>query len=452
MLRLAIRIQSVNRSSPAARAGIQPGERVLRINGEPVLDEIDYQALSSAGRIHLDLLDPDGRERSVFLHKKSWEALGLCLDEREALKPKPCRNHCVFCFIDQMPRGMRPSLYVKDDDWRLSMMMGNYVTLTNVDDAEFDRILRRKASPLYISVHATDPEVRIRMLRNPAAGRLMDQLRALKDHGLKFHCQIVLCPGINDGPVLDRTLHDLASLLPSVLSLAIVPLGVTAYRQHLEQLELFTPASAAALLDQVRPYQQWFLKTHGTRLIFPSDEFYCLSGRPLPPEEEYEDYGQIEDGVGMLRLLERQCAEAFERLSLPPDPPARRLLIPTGVSAAPFIRELADRYRPDRVRVDVLPVTNHFFGETITVTGLLVGADLIRAARGRDADEICISATMLREQSDRFLDNMRLTEAEEQIGVPIRVVENNGEAFIRALWQPMEERRPARGEELEANE
>lgn len=432
---MSIRILSVVPGSPACRAGILPGEQVLEINHEPVLDEIDYQALSSSARIHIDLADLSGQSRSISLHKKSWEPLGLCLDERESLKPRACHNHCLFCFIDQMPPGMRRSLYVKDDDWRLSMMMGNYVTLTNVDDHEFDRIIRRKASPLYISVHATNPDVRIRLLRNPRAGRLLDQLKALKEHGLKFHCQVVLCPGINDGSILDQTLHDLANLMPAVLSLAVVPLGLTRYRQHLEKLEGFTPASAAAFLDQIAPYQAWFLKTYGTRLVFPSDEFYCLSGRPLPTDEAYENYGQIEDGVGMLRLLEQQCKEAYAQAELPINPKARRLVILSGVSSAPFIQKLADRYAPDCVKVHVVPVINHFFGETITVTGLLVGQDLIQAARGIQADEIYLSATMLREQTDRFLDDMRVQDVEKIIGIPVRIVENRGDAFIKALWE-----------------
>ncbi|MBO6094014.1 MAG: DUF512 domain-containing protein [Oscillospiraceae bacterium] len=432
---MSIRILSVLHDSPAFRAGILPGESVLEINHEPVLDEIDYQALSSASRIQIVLSDPSGHSRTVCLHKKSWESLGLCLDEREALKPRACHNHCVFCFIDQMPPGMRRSLYVKDDDWRLSVMMGNYVTLTNVDDNEFARILKRKASPLYISVHATDPDVRIRMLRNPRAGRLMEQLKALKEHGMKFHCQIVLCPGINDGAVLDKTLHDLAGLMPAVQSLAVVPLGMTKYRQRLEQLDGFTPETAAAFLDQITPYQNWFLKTYGTRFVFPSDEFYCLSGRPLPSDEAYENYGQIEDGVGMLRLLEQQCKEAFSPADLPQNPKPRHLVFLSGTSAAPFIQALADRYAPDCVKVEVIPVSNHFFGETITVTGLLVGQDLIRASKGIQADEICLSSSMLREQTDRFLDDMRVREVEEKIGIPIRIVENRGDAFIRALWE-----------------
>ncbi len=432
---MAIRILSVTPGSPAFQAGIQPGGFLCQVNGEPVLDEIDYQALTAVTRLSLDIVSPSGQASHLSLHKRQWEPLGLCLDETTAMKPRQCRNHCMFCFIDQMPPGLRNTLYVKDDDWRLSLMMGNYVTLTNLDDAEFDRILRRKASPLYISVHATDPEVRIRLLRNPKAGMLMDRLRLLHDNGLKFHAQIVLCPGLNDGTILDQTLHDLASLLPSAQSVAVVPVGTTRFRDKLAQLQTFTPESAAKVLDQLAPYQTYFLRKTGTRFVFPSDEFYCLCGRSIPPDDAYEDYVQIENGVGMLRKLERECEEAAADIE-----PAcfipRHILIPTGVSAAPFIQMLANRYAPAGTEVEVIPVQNRFFGQTITVTGLLVGQDLAFALQGKAADEILICGTMLRDRSDTFLDDLTIDGLENTIQIPVHVVENTGESFIRALRCP----------------
>ena len=430
---MPVRIESVVPGSPAWRAGIRADEKLVLINGEPVLDEIDYQALVTASRLRICVESPSGEERTLVVHKRSWEPAGICLDETIQMKPRQCRNHCIFCFIDQMPPGMRDTLYVKDDDWRLSLMMGNYITLTNVDDVEFTRILRRRVSPLYISVHATDPAVRVSMLRNPRAASLMDRLRLLRDNGLRFHSQIVLCPGINDGEVLDRTISDLESLMPSPVSLAVVPVGLTAHRQGLAELKAFDAVSSAALIDQLAAWQDKFLRLHGTRFVFPSDEFYCMSGRPLPSEEEYEDYPQIENGVGMLRMLQEECAAAYE--DLPPCTGAvpRRVLIPTGVSAAPFIRGLADKYAPDGVTVQVLPVTNRFFGDTITVTGLIVGNDLIEAVRGITCDEIQISRSMLRESTDRFLDDVTLSAVEQIAGVPVRVVDNTGEDFILAL-------------------
>lgn len=438
---MAVRIQSVTPASPAHKAGIRPDELIVSINGEPVLDEIDYQALSADRDLLLVVADPSS-QRELRIRKGEWEPLGLCLDETRSMKPRHCCNRCLFCFVDQLPQGMRSTLYVKDDDWRHSLMMGNYVTLTNVSEEEFRRILRRKASPLYISVHATDPDVRCAMLRNPKAGNLMERLTLLKEHGLEFHCQIVLCPGINDGPVLRRSLEDLSSLFPAARSVAIVPVGLTVHRAGLTELKRFDAASASAFLDMIHACQARFLRDLGTRFVFPSDEFYCICHRPLPSDPEYEGYPQIENGVGMLRLLDQECRDAAEDL-LPGRKPSsadkRTVLIPTGVSAHPFISDLVARYAPETADVRVIAVKNHFFGETITVTGLIVGQDLIRALRGIDCDEILLCDTMLRENTDRFLDDMTLEDVRKTLAHPVRVIPNNGEALIRALWNMEEE-------------
>ncbi len=438
---MSVRIFAVTAGSPAEKAGIRPHERIVSVNGENVTDEIDYQALTSDSVLLVEIENEYG-VRTVSIRKNDWEPLGLCLDETESMKPRHCRNHCVFCFVDQLPEGMRDTLYVKDDDWRLSLMMGNYVTLTNVSDTEFERILARKASPLYISVHATDPEIRCRMLRNPHAGSLMDRLGKLRDNGLQFHAQIVLCPGLNDGAVLERTIEDLASLFPSSQSLAIVPVGLTGHRQGLAELTRFNADSARELLQTVHAYQRRFLRELGTRFVYPSDEFYCISREPIPEDTEYEDYPQIENGVGMLRLLDEECRNAWEDLNdngLPQPPAPRKLLIPTGTSAQPFIEKLARRYAPDGTNVQVIAVKNRFFGETITVTGLIVGRDLIDTLRNVPGDGILLCDTMLREQTDRFLDDTTLDEVRHALNRPVRVVRNNGESLIRALWN-MEEK------------
>ena len=436
MFPLSIRIYAVSPGSPAEKAGIQPDERIISINGEPVTDEIDYQALSTAEKLTLRIEQHEGI-REIEIRKHEWEPLGLCLDETEAMKPRHCRNRCLFCFVDQLPPGMRETLYVKDDDWRLSLMMGNYVTLTNVSDEEFKRILDRKASPLYISVHATDPFVRCNMLRNRNAGILMERLQCLKENGLQFHCQIVLCPGVNDGSVLDRTIEDLASLFPASQSLAIVPVGLTKHRQGLADLKGFDACSARELIGIVRNYQQRFFREIGTRFVYPSDEFYCICGEPIPENREYEDYPQIENGVGMLRLLEQECEEAYDYLfadGFPATVKNRRLLIPTGVSAQPFIERLAKRYAPAGTTVSVIAVENRFFGKTITVTGLIVGRDLIDALKEMPCDQILLCDTMLRENTDRFLDDTTLEEVSRKLNRPVRVIPNNGESLIRALW------------------
>ena len=438
---MSVRIYAVTSGSPAEKAGIRPDERIVSINGEPVTDEIDYQALSVAAMLTVQI-EHDQVIREINIKKQEWEPLGLCLDETEAMKPRHCRNRCLFCFVDQLPYGMRETLYVKDDDWRLSLMMGNYVTLTNVNEEEFERILARKASPLYISVHATDPSVRCEMLRNRNAGTLMNRLNRLKENGLQFHCQIVLCPGINDGQILSRTIEDLASLYPASRSLAIVPVGLTKHRQGLADLKGFDANSAHELINIVRDYQQRFLKKIGTRFVYPSDEFYCICNEPVPEDCEYEDYPQIENGVGMLRLLEQECEEAWEFLfadGFPETCKKRKLLIPTGVSAQPFIERLSRKYAPQGTDVSVIAVKNRFFGESITVTGLIVGKDLMDALQGISCDQILLCDTMLRENTDRFLDDTTLDEVRLKLNMPIRVIPNNGEALIRALWEMEDE-------------
>jgi len=425
----------------AAKAGIRPEETLLKINGEEVLDEIDYQALSDGRRLTLELLSSSGEPRTVSLIKPAHAPLGLTLDERAALEPRVCRNHCVFCFVDQMPPNMRPSLYVKDDDWRLSLMMGNFVTLTNVDDQEFERILRRKASPLYISVHATDPETRVRMLKNPNAGNLLPRLRRMAEAGLKFHAQVVLCPGLNDGPILHQTIVDLAQLYPAAQSLAIVPVGLTGYRDHLFPLRLYEPQEIREMLRDWELIQAYYLKTLGTRFLFPADEFYSAAGIPVPSEEAYEGYPQIENGIGMLRRLRQECADAWPALRerrMQPDgdhPPfAGHTLIPTGVSALSCIQELARTYAPDPEKVEVFAVPNRFFGPSVTVTGLITGSDLLRELRMHRGDRVLISCSMLRENGDRFLDDLSVADLEQQTGMPFRVVRNQGEDFLNALY------------------
>ena len=435
-----IRILAVTPSSPAARAGIVPGESIVSINGEKVIDEIDYQALIVHPHLEMEIAGPDGSVRPVSIAKSSWESLGLSLDETITMKPRHCRNHCVFCFIDQMPPGMRDTLYVKDDDWRLSLMMGNFVTLTNVDDEEFVRILRRRASPLYISVHATDGDVRVRMLRNPNAGNIMERLTALKNHGLQFHAQIVLCPGYNDGAVLEKSVEDLASLWPAALSVAIVPVGITRFRDRLADLPVVDRDTAEDMIRRTEDWQRRFLSEFGSRFVFLSDEFYCLCGRELPDEISYEDYPQIENGVGLIRKFEEECAEAWQELKAglsSPDPARKpaRTIIPTGISVKPHIEKLCELYAPEWEHVEVVPVINRFFGETITVTGLIVGQDLLQALEGREFDRVLISESMLRENTECFLDDMTLSDVRRRIGKPVQVVSNDGEAFIRALFR-----------------
>ncbi len=426
------KITHVEKDSIAAELGLEAGDLLVSIAGEPIIDQIDYQALTAQAVFDMVVEHPGYPPRRVHVTKEDWEPLGLTLDQTIVACPRECANHCVFCFIDQMPPGMRKTLYVKDDDWRLSLMMGNYITMTNISRQELDRIIRRKVSPLYISVHATDPEVRTKLLRNRHAGEVMERLRLLRDNGIRFHCQIVLCPGWNDGEVLARTLRDLSGLWPAAQSAALVPVGLTRFREGLEQVTPYSRETAEELVRSVQPLQEQFLRELGTRFVFPSDEFYCLSGLPLPEDEAYEDYPQIENGVGMLRMFETDLRYAAEDYPVERTAP-RRLVIACGTSVARVMQGWCDKYQPEGTAVKVHPILNRFFGETVTVTGLITGQDLVDQLQDEVCDEILICRNTIRNEGDLFLDDMTLDEVRSRLPAPLRVVENTGEAFWRAI-------------------
>ena len=427
-------ITGVAEGSVAERHGLRPGDALVSINGEPVIDEIDYQALSAQRTLELTLKRADGQTEMLTVHKEDWEPLGLSFGDSMALKPRLCRNGCVFCFVDQMRPGMRETLYVKDDDWRFSLMMGNFVTLTNVDEAEFQRIIRRHASPLYVSVHTTDQALRCRMMNNRFAGDILDRLTRLAQAGIRFHSQIVCCPGWNDGDALMQTLQALRRLAPAALSVAVVPVGLTRYRDGLTTLAQFDRDSAGQLLEMLAPFQAACRESIGTSFVFPSDEFYCLSGQPIPPASWYEDFPQIENGVGLLARMEDEMREAAEDEPPPVagEPPKRVYVIVSGVSAAPHLRRLANLYAPPNTEVRVATVRNRFFGETITVTGLLTGGDTLAQLTPElleGADALLISCNMLRHERDLFLDDMTFEAFTRRLPIPVRVVEDGYDLY-----------------------
>lgn len=428
---LSSAVTNVQKGSIADRIGLRPGDVLERIAGEEVIDQIDYQALTAQENFTIDV-SRNGKPLTFRIRKEDWEPLGVTLDQSIVSKPRPCRNHCIFCFIDQMPPNMRDTLYVKDDDWRLSLMMGNFITMTNISESEMDRIIRRKVSPLYVSVQATDPDVRVRMLRNPHAGDVMDRLRRLKDNGIRFHCQLVLCPGWNDGDVLMKSIADLASLAPAACSVALVPVGLTRHRDGLPEIKPYTKEMAAELIDAIRPMQQQFLQELGTRFVFPADEFYCLAGYPLPEDEEYEDYPQIENGIGMLRMFETDLRFAAEDCPVEETAP-RHLVIACGTSIAAQMQLWCDQLSPKGTKVQVVPIVNRFFGESVTVTGLITGGDLVEQLQGAQCDEILICRNMIRNEGDLFLDDMTLEDVRKALPAPLRIVENTGEGFWRAI-------------------
>lgn len=428
---MAHKIVSVDPDGIGSLSGLRAGDEIIAINGEEVIDEIDYQALTANSRLAIDIRRADGSRHTVHVRKEDWEGLGLHMADTMVCTPRVCKNNCVFCFVAQMPKGMRPSLYVKDDDWRMSLMMGNFITLTNVDDREFDRILRRRASPLYISVHTTNMALRKKMLRNPDADRLMDRLRQMKDAGLKFHCQVVLCPGWNDGFELERTLKDLIALYPATRSVALVPVGLTRFREKLTHLDTYDAAGAAQVLDTAEIYRRDCLEKLGTRLIFPADEFYCLSGRPVPPDAAYEDYCQLENGVGMLRQFEDDMAFAAGEPHRAARP--RRVTLACGSSISPFMRQCLKKYAPDGVDWEVRTILNDFFGRTVTVTGLLTGQDLSRQLKDVQTDEILLSGGTVRNEGDLFLDDMSVAELRAALPAPLTLVHGGGDVLFDAL-------------------
>lgn len=429
-------VKSVDPRSPARRAGVRAGEILTHINGHAIVDVLDYKFYSYDPRLELTLQGPDGSSRTLRVRKGEGEDLGLEFETYLMDRARPCANRCVFCFVDQMPPGMRPSLYFKDDDARLSFLLGNYLTLTNLSPRQVQRIIDLRISPINVSVHTTDRALRAEMLKNPRAGEGIDIMERFARHRITMNCQIVSCPGINDGPALDRTLADLSAMYPAVNSVSVVPVGVTKYREGLYPLRTYTRETAAALLDQVEAFAGRHLEEKGTRLVWCSDEFYLLAGRDLPGEDYFEDFTQLDNGVGMLTLLIGEFSQALELAEPEELEGAAPFSIATGVSAAPFLAKLAERAREKcgTIKATVYPIVNRFFGETVTVAGLVTGVDLIEQLRGKDlGSRLLIPASMLRSGENVFLDDVSTDDVERALGVPVTAVPQDGYALLDAM-------------------
>lgn len=445
-------ITSVDPHSPAARAHIKPGEQLLAINGHRIVDVLDYRFYGYDPASDLHLRKPDGTERTVRIRKAEGQDLGLNFETYLMDHAHSCANNCIFCFVDQMPQGLRKSLYFKDDDARLSFLMGNYITLTNMAPRAIQRIIDLRISPINVSVHTTDPELRAKMLGNPRAGESIDVMRRLAENGIHMNCQIVSCPGINDGPSLRRTMEDLAAMHPGVSSVAIVPVGLTRYRQGLYPLEQYNARTAAAVIDMVEEFGGQCRERFGTNIFWCSDEFYLLAGRELPPEDYYESFAQLENGVGMLRLLEGEFVSALRLMD--DHPTSSPFTIATGLDAAPMLDHLVQlaKEKYPGLRGQVIPVVNRFFGEQIVVSGLITGQDLIEQLRGRDLGQrLLLPDNMLRYHENVFLDDVTIAQVEEALGVPLTFVPQDGFALCDAMFGldgQQKESRPA-GEDSE---
>ena len=443
-------IKSIDPTSPL-HGKAQPGDTVLAINNNRILDVLDYKFFAYDSKLDVLLRRPDGEEYHVHLLKNEGGDLGLDFESYLMDAPRPCANRCVFCFIDQLPKGMRPTMYFKDDDARLSFLLGNYITLTNLSRREIERIIALHISPINVSVHATDPELRRQLLRNPRAGECMEIMGRFAQAGIVMNCQIVCCPGLNDGEELLRSMQDLEQMHPAVHSVSIVPVGLTKFREKLYPLTPFTPEHAAETIDLVESFGDKCVHRHGTRIFFCGDEMYIKAGRELPYEDFYEEYTQLENGVGMIRLLDTEFRSA---LKLSDEPDYTDFSIATGTSAAPYFEKFIAmaREKYPGIKGRVYAIENDFFGHSINVTGLITGGDLIRQLKDKPLGErLFISQNMLRRQEMDFLDDVLLEDAVEALGVPIYPIESDGFALWDAISGVLPEvKLPVREESHEA--
>lgn len=425
------RIASVVPGGIAWELGLEPGDAVTAINGNEIADIFDYQYYVEDAYLEVAILTKDGEECLLEIEKDEDEDLGIVFESSLMDEYRSCCNRCIFCFIDQMPPGMRETLYFKDDDSRLSFLQGNYITLTNMKEADLERVIRYHLSPINISVHTTNPELRCKMLHNRFAGDVLAKIGRLSEAEIAMNSQIVLCKGINDGAELDRTIRELGAYLPHMESLSVVPVGVTKYREGLFPMELFSKEDAAAVLRQILGWQEYFKEKYGTCFVHASDEWFILAEEEFPPESYYEGYGQLENGVGMMRLL---IDEVGERLSeLAGDERQRVVSIATAKLAYPTIRQLADalmRKFPN-VKVQVFCIVNHFFGENITVSGLLTGQDIRTQLAGQSlGEELLLPENVLKADEAIFLDDISLKELSDSLQVPVNIIESEGRDFV----------------------
>jgi len=433
-----IEISGVQKNSIADELGIEPGDFLVSINEQVIQDVFDYRFQCADSHLTMEIEKKNGESWQFDIEKDEAEDLGIefampLLDEE-----KSCRNKCIFCFIDQLPKGMRHTLYFKDDDARLSFLYGNYITMTNLSDEEIDRIIRYRMSPVNVSVHTTNPELRVRMLNNRFAGDILEKIKRFTSNGITVNCQIVLCPGINDGRELDRTISDLTSLSPELHSISVVPVGLTRFRDDLPKLIPFNKESASEVVNQVEGWQKKLLDEYGSRIVYIADELYIMAEKELPDYEAYEDFPQIENGVGMVSAFTYEVKEALKDLDENRFFSWREktVSIATGVSVFKHFKEITSHIegRLKGININVYPVENTFFGPNVTVTGLLTGYDLIRELKGKDLGErLLLCRNMFKAGTEIMLDDVTKAELEEKLGIKVQLVDSDGHALIEAL-------------------
>ncbi|SHE55379.1 DUF512 domain-containing protein [Caloramator proteoclasticus] len=426
-------VTDVARNSIAQKYGIEPFDEIISINGVDVLDTIEYRYITTDSNINIKLKKKNGDIKEVSIKKDPYEDLGIEFDDPYINNPRRCSNKCIFCFIDQLPKGMRDTLYFKDDDSRLSFLQGNFITLTNMKDEDIDRIIRFKISPINVSVHTTNPELRVKMLNNKRAGRVLEYLKKLTNAGIKVNCQIVLCKGINDGEELERTIRDLYTMYPNISNVAVVPVGITKFREGLYPLQSFDEESAKQVIEQVEKIQNEIEGEIGIPFVRLADEFYIMANKELPNYEHYDDFEQLEDGIGMIRFFEGCVEDDIEYFEF--DGKGKKFSIATGVSSYNFIKSISEKINSKfNIYIKVYPIINNFFGEKITVTGLLTGKDLIEQLKGKvDGTVLLLSSNMFKAYEDVLLDDISIDELSRILNTKIIKCKFTGEDLIENI-------------------
>lgn len=425
-------VAAVLEGSIAEEMEITPGDRVVAVDGQDLRDIIDFQYLTAEEEFTLWVEKEDGEIWEIEIERSPGEELGLEVQAVSSKGLKLCKNNCVFCFVAQMPEGMRTTLYDKDDDYRLSLTQGSFVTLSNLDDEEFERIIKFHLSPLYISVHAWNAEARVRLMKNPKAGDLASQMKRLTEAGILIHSQIVLVPGYNDGEILEETVRELGNLFPSVQSIAVVPVGLTKFRENLPDLRAFTQEEARRILEQGQTWQRDYVHKIDRHLVYFSDEFYAQADWDFPAVETYDDFPQLENGVGMASKFREEFEQALNKI--PEQIPERKVHVLTGTSAKPFFEHLVQSLRGIQgLSISVHALENQFFGSSVTVAGLLTAQDIVSQIKNLNEEIFLVPRVMLKADEPIFLDNRSVDWLADQINGTACIVDNHGASFIEAV-------------------